>query len=52
VSFEPEGAAPAVQPTPAPAPAPVAASSIRLRQILAELEGARARLEATLSRSA
>lgn len=52
VSFEPEGAAPAVQSTPAPAPAPAAASSIRLRQILAELEGARARLEATLSRSA
>ena len=53
VAFEPEGAAPAApESTPAPAPAPVAASSVRLRQVLAELEGARARLEATLSRSA
>jgi len=52
VAFEPEGAAPAVEPTPAAAPAPVAASSVRLRQVLAELEGARARLEATLSRTA
>jgi DNA-binding transcriptional MerR regulator len=48
VAFEPEGAAPA----PAPAATPVAASSVRLRQVLAELEGARARLEATLSRTA
>ena len=48
VAFEPEGAVP--EPTPAPAPAAV--SSVRLRQVLAELEGARARLEATLSRSA
>lgn len=57
VSFEPEGAAAApVEPTPAPAsaPAPFAApvSSVKLRQVLAELEGARARLEATLSRTA
>ena len=54
VSFEPEGAAPVAEsaPTPAPAPAPVGVSSVRLRQVLAELEGARARLEATLSRSA
>lgn len=48
VAFEPESAAPAA----APAATPVAASSVRLRQILAELEGARARLEATLSRTA
>jgi DNA-binding transcriptional MerR regulator len=48
VAFEPEGAAPAAVPVPA-APGP---SSIRLRQVLAELEGARARLEAVLSRSA
>lgn len=34
------------------APAPAGASSVRLRQILAELEGARARLEAVLSRTA
>lgn len=32
--------------------APAGASSVRLRQILAELEGARARLEAVLSRTA
>lgn len=48
VVFEPEGAAP-VTVTPAPAAGP---SSIRLRQVLAELEGARARLDAVLSRSA
>ncbi|WP_291837748.1 MerR family transcriptional regulator [Brevundimonas sp.] len=48
VAFEPEGATP----EPAPAPAPAAVSSVRLRQVLAELEGARARLEAALSRSA
>ena len=48
VTFEPEGAAPAaVSASAAPGP-----SSIRLRQVLAELEGARARLEAVLSRSA
>ena len=34
------------------APAPAGASSVRLRQILAELEGTRARLEAVLSRTA
>ena len=48
VAFEPEGAAPA----PASASAATGQSSIRLRQVLAELEGARARLEAVLSRSA
>jgi DNA-binding transcriptional MerR regulator len=48
VTFEPErGAAP----EPAAA-APTGASSVRLRQVLAELEGARARLEAVLSRTA
>jgi DNA-binding transcriptional MerR regulator len=58
VSFEPEGATPVVESAPAAAAAPAAASapagvsSVRLRQVLAELEGARARLEATLSRSA
>ncbi len=46
VSFEPDGAAPA------PATAPAGNSPVRLRQILAELEGARARLEAVLSRTA
>lgn len=34
------------------APAATSASSVRLRQVLAELEGARARLEAVLSRTA
>ena len=48
VTFEPEGAAPAT----VSAPAATGPSSIRLRQVLAELEGARARLEAVLSRSA
>ena len=44
VPFEPEGGAPA---------APGGGSSpVRLRQALAELEGARARLEAVLSRTA
>lgn len=47
VAFEPEGAAPATVPT-SNGGGP---SSIRLRQVLAELEGARARLEAVLSRS-
>lgn len=48
VVFEPEGGAP-----PAPNPAPASGGSpVRLRQALAELEGARARLEAVLSRSA
>ena len=48
VGFELEGGE-------AAAPAPTlasAGSSVRLRQILAELEGARARLEAVLSRTA
>ena len=48
VIFEPEGAAPAT----VSAPLATGQSSIRLRQVLAELEGARARLEAVLSRSA
>jgi DNA-binding transcriptional MerR regulator len=53
VSFEPDGAAPvAAEPTPVAAPAPVGVSSVRLRQVLAELEGARARLDAVLSRTA
>ena len=47
VAFEPEGAAPAE----VSAPSGGGGSSIRLRQVLAELEGARARLEAVLSRS-
>ena len=48
VSFEPEGdAEPAAVGVPA---API--SSVRLRQVLADLEGAKARLEATLSRTA
>lgn len=48
VAFEPEGgAAPEAAGT-----APTGASSVRLRQVLAELEGARARLEAVLSRTA
>ncbi|WP_332640345.1 MerR family transcriptional regulator [Brevundimonas sp.] len=52
VTFEPEGAAPAAVSTSAANPSAAAPSSIRLRQVLAELEGARARLEAVLSRSA
>jgi DNA-binding transcriptional MerR regulator len=55
VAFEPEGAAAAIEPASASAPVaapPAPVSSVRLRQVLAELEGARARLEATLSRSA
>jgi DNA-binding transcriptional MerR regulator len=48
VSFEPEGS----DPVPAAPPAAAGLSSIRLRQVLAELEGARARLEVVLSRSA
>lgn len=47
VTFEPEGAAPAE----VSASSDGGGSSIRLRQVLAELEGARARLEAVLSRS-
>ena len=46
--FEPEGGAGAAPAT----AAPQGGSSIRLRQVLAELEGARARLEAVLSRTA
>lgn len=51
---DPEGAAGfELEGAEAAAPAPVAApSSVRLRQVLAELEGARARLEAVLSRTA
>lgn len=48
VTFEPNGAAPVT----APAPAPAGRTAIRLRQLLAELEGARARLETVLSRTA
>ena len=48
VAFEPEGGAGAA-PTPA---ASAGVSAVRLRQVLAELEGARARLEAVLSRTA
>ncbi|MBX9459976.1 MAG: MerR family transcriptional regulator [Brevundimonas sp.] len=48
VAFEPEGGAAAAPTTAAPA----GVSSVRLRQVLAELEGARARLEAVLSRTA
>lgn len=50
VSLEPDGAAPAAAEGRA-APAPPAAT-LRLRQVLAELDGARARLEAVLTRSA
>ncbi|MBU1384989.1 MAG: MerR family transcriptional regulator [Alphaproteobacteria bacterium] len=56
VPFEPENGAatPASTPTPAQAPAAVSTdgSALRLRQLLPELEGARARLEAVLSRTA
>ncbi len=52
VMFEPEGAAPAEVSAPSSARSAAAPSSVRLRQVLAELEGARARLEAVLSRSA
>ena len=48
VAFEPEGGS-GEAPSPAP---PAGVSSVRLRQVLAELEGARARLEAVLSRTA
>jgi len=49
VSLKPDGT-----PAPEAAPTTVAAGvpTVRLRQVLAELEGARARLEAVLSRSA
>lgn len=46
VAFEPDGEATAGSAAPAPA-----VPTVRLRQVLAELEGARARLEAVLSRS-
>lgn len=45
VPFEPEGET-------AAAARPAGGSAVRLRQVLAELEGARARLEAVLSRTA
>jgi len=45
VPFEPEGET-------AAAARPAGGSAVRLRQVLTELEGARARLEAVLSRSA
>ena len=48
VAFEPDGAAPSA----VSAPVSAGQSSIRLRQVLAELEGARARLEAVLTRTA
>lgn len=48
VAFEPESGAAAAPAT----AAPTGVSSVRLRQVLAELEGARARLEAVLSRTA
>ena len=50
VAFEPE-VTPAAQAAPA-APASNGVSTVKLRQVLAELEGARARLDATLSRTA
>ncbi len=48
VPFEPDGGAASA---PVVAAAPAGVPSIRLRQVLAELEGARARLEAVLSRT-
>jgi len=51
VSFEPDGAAAPADPSPVAAVTPTAVSIVRLRQVLAELEGARARLDAVLSRS-
>ena len=51
VSFEPDGAAAPAAAEPVVTPSPTAGSSVRLRQVLAELEGARARLDAVLSRS-
>ncbi|WP_420469812.1 MerR family transcriptional regulator [Brevundimonas sp. FT23042] len=53
VSFEPEGVAIEASPAPSVAPSTAApVSTVRLRQVLAQLEGAKARLEAALSRSA
>lgn len=51
VTFEPEGAAPAAPAEIHSTPPATPQSSIRLRQALADLEGAKARLEAVLSRS-
>lgn len=51
VTFEPDGAIPQAA-APAAAPAASTVSTVRLRQVLAELEGARARLDAVLSRTA
>ena len=48
VTFEPEAVTEATATAHPPAPV----SAVQLRQVLAELEGARARLEAVLSRSA
>ncbi|WP_298746212.1 MerR family transcriptional regulator [uncultured Brevundimonas sp.] len=48
VDFEPEGGVG----EPLSGPTPAGPSSVRLRQLAAELEGARARLEAVLSRTA
>lgn len=48
VTFEPENGAGAASVP----PAATGTSSVRLRQVLAELEGARARIEAVLSRTA
>lgn len=50
VAFEPEGGGGAA-PAAAAAAAPTGVSPVRLRQVLAELEGAKARLEAVLSRT-
>ena len=47
VAFEPDGGAP----EPAARAEPATSSAPRLRQVLADLEGARARLEAVLSRT-
>lgn len=52
VSFEPDGAAATPDPEPVAEPAATNGSAIRLRQVLADLEGARARLDAALSRTA
>jgi DNA-binding transcriptional MerR regulator len=52
VSFEPDGAAPQPAPIAAAPAAPSGGTTIRLRQVLAELEGARARLDAVLLRTA
>lgn len=51
VSFEPDGGAAQPVSGSVTASASAAGSSVRLRQVLAELEGARARLDAVLSRT-